>query len=230
VWAASLRLYCKSFPHVWPQAAGISIIAVLMIFLTNSESYHQVSLDNITTANMIYFFMSLVASLAILYFGALLLYRIYVIGEGRNVTLGASVVYVGKKYFKIIIGMSIVLVISVLGAFAFIVPGIFLFLLFFMVQPLILFDEQGCFAALKGSYKLVWGNWWRTFSIFFPITILNCLAVAATQYAYVNTYWYMIVGVGFARIFIYPLLHSCIIMQFGDLKLRYQEKRQTESL
>jgi hypothetical protein len=230
IWSASLHLYCKTFPHVWPQAAVISIVAFLIALLTNNEACVQIDVNNITSANILCAFMYVLASLIIIYFGILLLYRIYVIGDGQNVTLGASVVYVGKKYFKVVISMLIILFACMLGIFAFVIPGLFLLILFFMVQPLILLDDQRCIAALKGSCKLVWGNWWRTFSIFFPLMLLNYLAVMATQFALTHAYWYMIVGVGFARIFVYPLFYACVITQFGNLKLRYQEKCQAESL
>ncbi len=69
--------------------------------------------------------------------------------------------------------MLAVLVANTLGTIAFILPGIFVFILLSMAQPLVLLEDKGIIESLKGSCKLIWGKWWNTFAIMFPLLIGN---------------------------------------------------------
>lgn len=219
IWLTALQLYYKTFPHVWPQAFAMGLVTVLTAVLTTNMSC-QLQVNALTSTSIMCLFIYVISTLLMLYFGALLLYRIYVIGEEQNIALCDSIIFVGKKYLQIVAGLLLVLFISLLGMLAFILPGIFLLVLFFMVQPLILFDNQGCFSALKGSCKLVWHNWWRTFAVIFPILLLNYLLGLAASFLLTNFYL-LLVGAMLFSVVVYPLFYTCILVQFGDLKFRY---------
>lgn len=223
VWVAALRLYGKTLPIIWPQAFAIGIITMLTTWL-NANSFCQLKISNITPADIACYSVYVVLSLIMLYFAALLLYRMHVVGSS-NITLRASIIFVCKKYFTIVVSLLLVLLLCSLGLLAFILPGFFLLILFFMVQPLILFEDHKCFAALKGSCRLVWGNWWRTFAVFVPILLLNyLLGFGATMLA--DYLFFLLIGGLLFSVFVYPLFYACILVQFDDLKLRRQVKVQ----
>ena len=54
----------------------------------------------------------------------------------------------------------------VVGAIGFLIPGIFLMILFIYNGLGILIDGKSIFASFAYSAKLVWGNWWRTLIVF----------------------------------------------------------------
>lgn len=222
VWHAALRLYCKVLPVVWPQAFAIGVIAMLTTWL-NANSVCQLKIENITSRDLTCFSVYVFFSLTMIYFVTLLLYRMYVVGSGSNITLRSSVIFVGKKYFTIVISILLILLLCGLGLLAFILPGLFLLILFFMVQPLILLDNYKCFAALKGSCQLVWGNWWRTFAVFAPILLINYLLGFGVTIIADYLFFLLVAGLLFS-VFVYPLFYACILVQFGDLKLRQQLK------
>lgn len=226
VWLASLRLYSKTFSQVLPQTVVVGVITALLAWIST-----HINAKEMTTFNWISIFANLIALLLIIYLSSVVLYRIYMIGNGQKITLLASFDFVWGRFFKIACGMLLGLSIGILGLLALILPGVFLFILLIMVQPLIMFDDKGCFTALKDSCKLVWGNWWRSFVVFFPVMVLNCAVSFALQFiSNHSNWWYGAIGSGLVAVFLYPLLFACLLIQFGDLKLRYHTKRHETSI
>jgi len=223
IWLASFRLYRKVLPRVWSIAALVGVLAIVMAFLSDKQC--QFKANEITTANVICVSAHVTTLLLMIYLGALIFYKTHVISEGQNVTLRGSLLFVLKKYFKITVALMIVLFAGAIGVIAFVLPGVFLSVLFIMVQPLILFDNHGVFSALKGSCKLVWGNWWRTFVVVYPVIFLNFLTGLGIQFSLTRGYWYVIMGgMMLVLTFFYPLLYVFILTQFNDLKLRHHAR------
>ncbi|CAL7961024.1 conserved membrane hypothetical protein [Gammaproteobacteria bacterium] len=231
-WLASFWLYSKVFPHVWPQAAVIGITMIMMTWvnvhivapLVNVQAPTKIKLSDIMSVNGGYILACLIALFFVIYLGGVLLHRIYVIGKEQETTLYDSLIFVGKKYFQVVSGALLVLCICLFGTIALLLPGIFLFVSLIMVQPLILFDDKGCFAALKSSYKLVWGNWWHTFAILCPLMIFNYAAGFSAQFISSHGWWYGALASALVITLFYPLFYACILIQFGDLKLRHHTK------
>ena len=228
-WLASFWLYSKALPRVWSQAIVIGIIMIIvnwvdvhiMAPLVNMQTPVQFKLSDITPGRGVYIFAGLISLLFVIYLSGVLLHRIYMIGKEQTTTLYDSLVFVKRKYFQVVSGTLLVLCICLFGTLALVLPGIFMFVLLIMVQPLILFDDKGCFAAIKSSCKLVWGNWWHTFAILFPLMILNYAAGFGAQFISSHGCWWCGTLMSALVItFFYPLFYSCILIQFGDLKLR----------
>jgi hypothetical protein len=228
-WLASFRLYSKAFSRVWPQAAILSAIMVVMAWmnahvmapLIKKMQSATFKFSDMIPTDVIYIFASLTLLTFVIYFSGVLLHRIYLIGKEQKITLYDSLAFIGKKYFIVVSGALLVSCICLLGTVALLFPGIFLFVLLIMVQPLILFDDKGCFAALKSSCKLVWGNWWHTFAILCPLIICNYAAGFCTQIVSSHGYWWCGTLVSALIVtFLYPLFYACVLIQFDDLKLR----------
>lgn len=226
IWKLSFHLYFKALPQVWFQAALVSLVIFLLALLGGSSYCKVGTNDPITYIHIICFFIQILALLVIVYFGGVILYRTQAIGNDQSVTLYASFIFVGKKYFQMAMGVLLVMLICVLGTLLFVLPGIFLFVSLVMLQPLILFDNNGCLTSLKNSYNLVKNNWWRTFAVISPVMLFNLLNYLSGAFVQIVAYglsWYITIIVGSIIIsFIYPLFYACILVQFNDLKLRHQ--------
>jgi hypothetical protein len=214
IWRTAFRLYGKSFTKTWYLGTLVGIIVTLSLVV------NMLYLDRDITFKTAILAISLVITLVVVYLTALMLLRIYYTGKNQSYALTESMHFVNLHYLKIAMAALVVFIFYSLGMFALVLPGIFIFVLFTMVQPLILFDEQGVIAALKGSCCLVWGNWWRTFAVVFPLILVNYWMSFAVQYAVSQYNWYIASSNVLLTVFFYPLFYTCILVIFNDLKLR----------
>jgi hypothetical protein len=232
-WRASFHLYSKTFTHVWPQAVFIGITTAIVAWLSMHSSC-KFDIQKLTIANSGCAFANLIMLLLVIYLGGVVLYRIYVFGKGHTVTLQDSFNLVGKRYLNLVGGVLLVTASCLLVGFLFLILpvilgvlclislGTFLLVAFIVVQPLILLDNKGCFTALRDSYNLVWGSWWHVFAIVIPLMLLNYIISYVVQFTAVRGgWWYGALGSAIIATFFYPLLYSCILILFNDLKLRH---------
>lgn len=70
-----------------------------------------------------------------------------------------------------VLGIFISLI-SVLGFFAFLIPGIYLMVVFSLSIPSLFFENKGVFGSIGRSFQLIKGKWWSTFGLLFVGTIL----------------------------------------------------------
>lgn len=214
IWRASLHLYSKSLAKTWYLGTIVGIIITLSLIA------NMIYLDKDLTFKTAILSISLVITLVVVYLTALMLLLIYNIGKNQNRSLVELMTFVNVHYLKVAMAALVVFVIYSLGMFALVLPGIFVFVLFTMVQPLILFDDQGVIGALKGSCRLVWGNWWRTFAVVFPLILINYWMSFAVQYAVTQHNWYIAGSNILLTVIFYPLFYTCILVIFNDLKIR----------
>lgn len=85
--------------------------------------------------------------------------------EGNPVTLKDSINLAVRKWSLMFFTMLIAYCLVIIG-FLLILPGIYLFFIIFLITPVVVFENIGLFKAIKRSLCLLWGNWWRTFSVF----------------------------------------------------------------
>lgn len=113
----------------------------------------------------------------------------------------------------------------------------FLFLLCKFSIPYILFEHKGVWGGIKQSIKLVWGNWWRTFTVFL-LSLLIIAVIAMLSLAIILEADIMLVFLGFITnhlplsvigIFAaflasltFTFVQSLVLVQFNDLKIRKQ--------
>jgi hypothetical protein len=116
-----------------------------------------------------------------------------------------------------------------------VIPGVILMLSLAFYQMLIVVDGNRTFASLRASHRLVWGNWWRTATVFLVPAVLYLViyVVLALVLGMVIPFTdgeggrttlefainVMTIGVG---TFSMPLFYSVALAQLNDLKLRKQ--------
>lgn len=225
-WLASFGLYRKAFSKTWFLGiASVAIVIAPVLFGTIYQRVGDHSLQKMVGAILI----PLAIALTTTYLASLILAQVYSVGSEQNWSLRDLRSLVNKRYLKIIGSMLTVFCLIFFGgvlllskytaALGFFII-FFVFGLFSMVHPLVLLDNCGVFGSLKETCVLVWGKWWRTFVLVFPLPLINALLTAVTAYAHTWSNWLV---VGFILLFvslIYPLFYAGILVAFNDLKVR----------
>jgi hypothetical protein len=98
--------------------------------------------------------------------GGAALLRTQSIARGEASSFGESLKGVGGHVVALILGMLGYLVAVMIGTVLLIVPGIILMISLAMFLPAIVLGGKGAIDGLKYSHKLVWGNWWRTATVY----------------------------------------------------------------
>lgn len=84
-----------------------------------------------------------------------------------------------SRLLPAVVGMIIYTVAILVGSVLLIIPGLMAMVLLYMILPLIVIDGSGPFAAVKASWKLVWGNAWRLVGamllVFVPLILVYFL-------------------------------------------------------
>lgn len=225
VWLTSWQLYRKTFVQICFLAALIGVLINILLIL---NLLYPLKFQGIAVRSaIIYVVVHIVIQLLNVYLLAVILHRMHVISDWKKLTLWDSLCYVNEQYSKIIIADFFAYFLVLLGVFFLFAPAVYLFVAFFMIQPLILFDNKGSFAALKDSIMLVKGNWWRSFVILFLPTFavsnfLYWLIFAVYRFP-TQKIWYVLIGCNMLIVtFLFPFIVACILVQFKDLKLRKQ--------
>jgi len=132
----------------------------------------------------------------------------------NSVTFNAALIF-SIAYFAIVVYIFFALIFSV---------------------PLILTENKGLFAALKKSYRLVWGNWWKvalllitpTLLYFITLNIIQSIFSTSLTITFAEAYNYkdlliLIINVLWIALFV-PLQGALLLLQLRDLELRELRK------
>ena len=79
------------------------------------------------------------------------------LSEGRRIAV--------RKYPYVLVSSGICMAIIGIGAMAFVIPGIFLFIKLLYFDCAILIDDEKIVNSLKKSWKITTGDWWTTFAL-----------------------------------------------------------------
>lgn len=219
-WINSFKLYNKSVKLVLPQAAVLGLASVA-ISLLNRFAKMSFTAKEITAQNIACSALSLALFLVTVYFGGVILHRVYQIATDRAESpIKESFKFIWQKYPKIFTAACLSLVAYLAGFFLFILPGVCLMVLLAFVQPLIILDGQNISNAFKNSFKMALGNWWSTCAVIIPLILLNFSVTFTTQFALPNRLWWLGITIaGLFTIFYSMLLQSFVLTQFNNLKL-----------
>jgi len=210
----SLEIYKHTILQVWYWAAVVPLLSALPVFLGGTPTKTAA----FTVQHIFFMAFTLVVAA---YFMSLILHRIYKLATARNPAISESLQLARNKWLTVFLAMLLTTAISFIGFLFFIVPGIFLSILFMFYLPLILFDGMGVFDAIKGSCQLVWGHWWFTFAlIFIPTLLLVFLTLLfMTLFGKENAFLTTVFDVVVLTI-VTPFLQAVILTQFNNLKLQ----------
>ncbi len=101
-------------------------------------------------------------------------------------------------------------------------------MLFLFFLPLIVIENKGMIGALRGSGKLVWNHWWRTFSLqvipwivylLIAFLLLSFFQVDIHFFASVTNFMQLILQIIVTMLFT-PWIAALLLVQLKDLELR----------
>jgi len=108
--------------------------------------------------------------------------------EGKEVDLGKSFKVASSKMFSLIGAAILVGILTLIGLFLFIIPGILFFVWFSLSAQAVILEDKSAKDSLSRSKELVKGNWWKTFGVIIVIGIflfiINIIGNFISDYLY----------------------------------------------
>jgi hypothetical protein len=241
IYLAGIKTYAEAFPKVWIIAFINGIVSAVGLYVR--ELYMpiipQKAAITASTANMppisphdtaLFWGWNVVFALVAVLFFAILLQQVFEVIKGEKAGLLGSVKFVLSKASVVIIASLITLFLAGIGFLLFLLPGIYLYVLFIFTVPYILIENKGVFAAIAASVKLVWGKWIRTFVVMLPITAIFVLftgvALKLTQGSSIG----FSIASGIIAFLFVPFFTIYILYQFNDLRIRKANKIASKSI
>ncbi len=114
---------------------------------------------------------------------AIVLYGAFQVMRGRPIDLAGAVRFGSRRVFSVL-GLAIAVpILCFLAALLFVVPGVILYLVWFVATPVCVVERLGVFRSMGRSAELTNGYCWRIFGlqlvILISVIIVNSIASAA---------------------------------------------------
>lgn len=183
----SFQLYKASIGSVWPitlllvlgsgAASGFLIMEGSIVTPDPDDPMAALAIFNdprYWLANLISVVMSMWCS------GAMYLKQ-QAIATGSDLGVGGALTMALGRLLPQLLALILYAIAVTVGLILLIVPGFILMLSLMLCWILVVVEGKGPVAALSGSHRLVWGNWWRTTAVLtvgFIILIVLYLALA----------------------------------------------------
>lgn len=214
----SWKLYKLSFKNVWFWSLIVSVVSSI------HRMMGYVGIYVLDSENKFYFSWEALVSLAIAlfigsFFVPLILSQINMIATLNESDLKTSIYIVIKKFFPIYAAIIIYNILFFLGVYLYLLPAIFIWILFVMFVPLILFDNVSFVQAFIRSAKMVWGNWWQTFFVFLVPMCLLYLLRDSLHFILKDSIFFAVFDLVILT-FVTPYLYSVMLIQFNNLKMK----------
>lgn len=172
-----------------------------------------------------------------LWFYLAALCRVGGIAYGQEFDFGTCMGMAGRKLFPVLVGW-ILYTLAMMGGFVLlIIPGIYLSVSLSMFTLCILLEGDGVIESLRHSFRLIWGNWWRTAIIGTVVLIVYYVLSIAIELPFilfdaavfsseegqqpgVLQSVLSMLGSFLSAIVTFPLMMAAVVALFHDLKLR----------
>ena len=142
-----------------------------------------------------------------------------------------------KKTLPVVAALILCGLVVGLGLMLALVPGIFLGVSLVFCQPIIVLGQEGIGGALKSSFRLVWGNWWRTFAVFlvFSMAVMAVFMIMGFLFGFAvvphenpeaaSSLLLSLVGIVTSAVMT-PLFSALVLVQLNDLNLRRRDQER----
>lgn len=170
-----LKRSWKSFVTQWKPALKFLLPALFIPFLGTFPFILTMRTERLQILGIILLVITVLASM---YFGvAFTKYFVHhVFNEKKSPWPNVSE-YFGSLVISLLYG-----IITIIGFLLFILPGIWLGMLFAFSLPIYLHDDIGVFEAMKRSWQIVQGRWWAAFIRILLPNLLWQIGVGAIMY------------------------------------------------
>jgi len=231
-----IRLCITSFPAIILFAFLAAVIMNLPTFFAPPppQPGEAINAGQLMTQSLL---PSMLAALVGFIFMTAMIVRINATAESREIGLGMALSIGVRKLLPVFIGMILYMIAIMAGMVALVIPGIILMLSLAFYQMLIVLDDNRTFEALRASHRLVWGNWWRTATVFMVpavfylviyiiVGMILGMFIPFTEVANGEGMGTLELAIGIMMIAVgtitMPLFYSIALTQLNDLKLRKQ--------
>jgi len=128
-----------------------------------------------------------------------------------------------KKLPSMLLASVLYTLALIVGSLLLVIPGLILSLSLAFFAYLLILENEGAYQSLKSSHKLVWGNWWRTATVFMVVImivfVLIGIIAGATGSLDQEFGIFDVITNLFAAIYM-PYFYCLAYVQYRDLKLR----------
>jgi hypothetical protein len=237
----AFQLYKASLGVVWPICLLLSIVASPpSLYMLKSGGANVGDPANAlqmmaVLSDPVYWLVYLVSLALIMWVVGALYLKQYSIGVDAEMSLGTALqTSLGRAGVLLLMVLLFILAMSI-GLVLLIIPGLIVMVSLMLSTNLVMFEGKGPVAALTGSHKLVWGNWWRTAAILTVGSILVMviymavalviglitpfIGLALADIVVYSTITGLLVGV-FMNLLVMPFFSALLISLYWDLKLR----------
>lgn len=221
-------LYNESIKYVWIWSFFIALMYIIPAALGYIGIYHIDSNKNFhfSWPGFFIFFISLFITT---YLIVVVLDIINTIGSDQKVSLQKSFSLAFYKLPMLYLANIIYYIVIVIGTILFLFPAVFLWILFVMFIPLMIFENLGVLESYVTSAKMVWGSWWQTFiALLIPSSITyllrNVLRLPGWDVA-------TVLGIDIVVMtLVMPYFYTVLMVQYNNLKLRYSMPKAESNL
>jgi len=221
------KLYGRSFLHLFP----ITLLLALTILLPGILFYVERNLFGMQTFHLFFKILNIVFLILVpfilLWFGAVLLHQSKEVFTYSGITYRESFKFTLRKFPIYLVAGLVNSVVVTVSLMLLVFPGIFLYVLFGLYLFCILFDNDDVIASFKHSSQLIWGNWWRSFVIFFVVFLADAFLPFLANVSLIFHHYTpnMLIGIHTAIsillvVFIVPWAVVVLFSFYSDLKLR----------
>jgi hypothetical protein len=236
----TFQLYKSSLGVLWPLCLLLSIVGSppnIYLLVKGNALTAAAGVEDLLAVftDPIYLLVVFVTWAGMMWVTGALYLKQNAVGTDVELSNGAALqAAVGRILPLFVMGILFAIAVG-LGTLLLLIPGLILFVSLVLGTALVVLERKGPIAALTGSHKLVWGNWWRTLiilSIGGILVIVIYMAVALVigvitpfiglgmddlvLYSTVSTLLITVL----MNVLVTPFFSALLIAQYWDLKLR----------
>ncbi len=225
------RLFGAAFTRIWALALLGALVPFLLFF---PIGFFGASFGNQlgpALAILIIPMAILAVAISIGCMGAIIA-RLDAIAQGQELGFGAAL-KLGVRRSPILFASLLLYMLAIsLGMLLLIIPGLYLMISLMLCTYLIMVEKSGPIEALKRSYRLVQGNWWRTMAALMVPTVLMMTVMGLAQMLVVMVSipfgeeavaMTMLISQGvniIVQVIATPLIYAMVLALYYDLRLR----------
>jgi hypothetical protein len=213
----SLTLYWVGFKKIWVLSLVLAVLSGIPDWVMSYLLRQGYSLKVLFTVDFFLLFLLPVLTFLV----AFIMYQFYLVGTRLKKSTSEVSSIILSKLVWLSIALLVAVVVSWLGVFLFILPGIFIAVMLIFVQPLILLDDHQLIEAFKYSWFLVKNNWWHTFLILTLPLIMFYIAIPLPSLYSQTPSLFRIVLDLIRMTLVTPLFFAFILVLFYDVKARH---------
>ena len=232
----SFKLFTTGFKKIIGFGLLIGVIYLLMAYsiniaMPNGDFVDPQDFNTYALQALPQIFASIIFSvlLSFVFYGAII-YRIDNLVNAREDSFIEALWLGIRKLPAMIFAVFVYSIVVAVGMVLLIIPGILFSLSLMFYSYVIVIENSGGYAAIKSSHALVWGDWWRTMSVFMVpgVVIMIVYFAVGLVVAFTgdldalneNSLSWVDFVTNFATAFIMPFFYVVGYVQYHDLKLR----------